>query len=128
MTPARRAVVEALVAGPAHPTAEQLLAAVRTAHPDVAESTVYRTLDALQEAGLVDHVHLGHGPATFHLAGHGHHHLVCDACGRVVEVDPEVFAGLARELADRHGFELQLGHFALPGRCRTCRTDRERSA
>ena len=52
-------------------------------------STVYRTLDTLEQLGIIDHTHLAHGPAIFHLADGDHQHLVCERCGRVEEVAPE---------------------------------------
>ena len=86
VTSPRRAILEALIGHGEHPTAEQLTAAVQARQPDVHESTVYRFLDDLERLGVVDHVHLGHGPAVYHFSDDTHHHLVCQTCGRVVEV------------------------------------------
>lgn len=81
-------------------------------------STVYRTLDALEEAGVVDHVHLGHGAAVIHLAGHRpHQHLVCEECGRTTDLPLEELAGLADEVARKHDFVIDSVHFAVVGRC-----------
>lgn len=121
ITVPRRAIVESLVANGPHVTAEELAAHVRARHPEVHESTVYRTLDRLSTLGVVDHVHLGHGRAVYHVPGDAHQHLHCDACGAVVEAPAEVFAGLVAAVEERYGFELDLDHFALGGRCRTCR-------
>lgn len=120
ITTSRRAILEAFLAVDGHVTAEALTARVQAAQPDVHESTVYRFLDELERLGVVDHVHLGHGPAVYHLASDAHHHLVCDRCGAVVEVPEEVFAGLRSRLADDFGFALQPRHFAVTGRCRAC--------
>lgn len=120
VTTSRRAILEAFLAVDGHVTAEALTARVQAAQPDVHESTVYRFLDELERLGVVDHVHLGHGPAVYHLASDAHHHLVCDRCGAVVEVPEEVFAGLRSRLADDFGFALQPRHFAVTGRCRAC--------
>ena len=103
-----------------HPTADQLTAHVRAAQPDVNESTVYRFLDELEQLGVVEHVHLGHGPAVYHFGHDGHHHLVCDGCGVVVEVPDKVFETLRRRLRGDFAFEIDPHHFALPGRCRAC--------
>src|SRR6478735_2574656 len=78
---------------PEHPTAEQLTATVQSRFPDVAESTVYRFLDDLKQLGVIDHVHLGHGPAVYHFAEDTHHHLVCQRCHRVIEVPDEALEG-----------------------------------
>lgn len=121
LTSARRAIVDALVGASDHVTAEQLAAAVQQHRPDVHLTTVYRFLDALETLGLVDHVHLGHGRAVYHLADEAHHHLVCEECGVVVEVPDEVFTALGHELMARYGFEARPHHFAVVGRCESCR-------
>ncbi|HVM01928.1 MAG TPA: Fur family transcriptional regulator [Acidimicrobiales bacterium] len=121
ITVPRRAILESLVATGPHVTAEELAAHVRARHPEVHESTVYRTLDRLGRLGVVDHVHLGHGRAVFHVPGEAHQHLHCDSCGAVVEAPDELFAPLVRAVEERYGFELDLDHFALGGRCQACR-------
>ena len=91
---------------------------------DVDLSTVYRTLDALETVGLVRHLHLGHGPGSFHLTDEErHHHLVCERCGRSVDVPLEEVGTLLARVADRHGFEAPSLHFALSGVCATCAAD-----
>lgn len=121
VTATRRATIEALLAGgDRHVSAEQIAEAVRSRHPEVAESTVYRTLTTLEDLGVVAHVHLGHGPATFHLEEDGHRHLVCRDCHAVIEVPSSRFARLIAGLRDDYGFEVSDEHFALSGLCRSC--------
>jgi Fur family ferric uptake transcriptional regulator len=134
VTASRRAVVEALVAGDHHVTADEIVARVTAASargatgeadggrggdPEAHRATVYRTLDRLEELGVVSHVHLGHGPSTFHVDDRPHHHAVCASCGAVVEVPLDALDDLASRLRDDHGFELSQ-HFALTGRCASC--------
>ena len=120
VTSPRRAILEALIGHGEHPTAEQLTAVVQARQPDVHESTVYRFLDDLERLGVVDHVHLGHGPAVYHFADDTHHHLVCQTCGRVIEVPDQTFTGLRRRLRSDFGFEIDQRHFAVVGRCTDC--------
>lgn len=120
VTSPRRAILEALIASAEHPTAEQLTAAVQRQQPDVNESTVYRFLDELERLGVVDHVHLGHGPAVYHFADDAHQHLVCEACGLVIEAPAGAFDGLRRRLRNDLGFEVDPRHFAVLGRCAGC--------
>ncbi|MGD9703937.1 MAG: Fur family transcriptional regulator [Acidimicrobiia bacterium] len=120
VTSPRRAILEALLDHEEHPTAEQLTAAVQARQPDVHESTVYRFLDDLERLGVVDHVHLGHGPAVYHFADDTHHHLVCQTCNRVVEVPDRTFEVLRRRLRSEFGFEIDQRHFAVLGRCTDC--------
>jgi Fe2+ or Zn2+ uptake regulation protein len=129
VTSARRAIIGALLdASPEHVTADELASAVQRAHPDVHVSTIYRCLDALEELGVVDHVHLGHGRAVYHLADEHHQHLVCSSCGVVVEVPDEVFDDVTARLDAEFGFRLEPGHFAVPGRCRSCADTAEPAA
>lgn len=120
VTAPRRAILEAMVGAGGHVTAESLTAKVQTAQPDVHESTVYRFLDELERLGVVDHVHMGHGPAVYHLSSDAHNHLVCDRCGSVVEVPEAMFDDIRHRLADEYGFSVQVRHFAVTGRCRAC--------
>lgn len=120
ITTPRRAILKALIEGPGHPTAEQLTARVQKALPDVHESTVYRFLEDLEGLGIIDHVHLGHGPAVYHFADDAHHHLVCEVCDAVLEVPTGAFEALRRRLLADFDFELRPRHFAVPGRCRGC--------
>lgn len=120
VTTSRRAILETFLGIGGHVTAEVLTARVQDSQPDVHESTVYRFLDELERLGVVDHVHLGHGPAVYHLASDAHHHLVCDRCGAVEEVPEALFADLRARLSDDYGFSLEPRHFAVTGRCKAC--------
>lgn len=120
LTTPRRAVIRALVEGEPHQTADDLADLVALRHPEVHKSTVYRTLDALAELGLVEHVHLGHGRAVYHLHGDDDLHLLCSSCGLVTHI-PSSSLDSSRERIARHtGFVLEPGHFALPGLCAGC--------
>jgi Fe2+ or Zn2+ uptake regulation protein len=121
VTPARRALLAALLdAENHHLSAQDIAAAVQRAVPDVHLSTIYRSLDSLEELGIVDHVHFGHGRAIYHLADEPHQHLVCEVCGTVVEVPDDVFAELAATVRRAYGFVIQPHHFAVVGRCAHC--------
>jgi Fur family ferric uptake transcriptional regulator len=120
VTTPRRAIIAALLDAPGHVTADELTATVQAAHPDVHTSTIYRCLASLEDLGVVDHVHLGHGRAVYHLADESHQHLVCESCGVVVEVPDAVLGTLARKLRSEFGFELRPRHFAMTGRCEGC--------
>ena len=120
VTTARRAVLTALVKANDHVTADDLAAAVQARLPDEHRSTIYRTLESLEEAGVVDHVHLGHGRAVYHLADDRHQHLVCEACGDVIVVPDQLFDALRKKVRGDYGFTIRPHHFAVLGRCATC--------
>jgi Fe2+ or Zn2+ uptake regulation protein len=121
ITSARRAVVTALVGTDGHVTAEDIARLVQRSAPDVHLSTVYRTLESLEASGVVDHVHLGHGRAVYHLTADRHQHLVCEHCRKVVHLPVGLYDDLAAAVEQRYRFELRPHHFALIGVCEDCR-------
>jgi Fe2+ or Zn2+ uptake regulation protein len=120
ITTPKRALVSALLASDSHVTAEELVATVQDRHPDVNRSTVYRILRGLEERGIVEHAHLGHGPAVYHLRDRSHHHLVCEVCGHVEEIPDAALNAIVRRLRTDFGFAANPRHFAISGRCRSC--------
>lgn len=120
VTPQRQLVLEAVTALE-HGTPEDICSTVQRTASGVNISTIYRTLELLEELGLVKHAHLGHGPPTYHLAEHAEHvHLVCRECGAVTDVDPQIADGLVERLRAEHGFETDVHHLTVYGRCRSC--------
>lgn len=120
LTPQRQLVLEA-VSALGHGTPEEITGRVHQTARGVNISTVYRTLELLEELGLVTHAHLGHGAPTYHAATDADHvHLVCRLCGGVQEVAPTVVAGVVERLAAEHGFAADVEHLAVFGRCATC--------
>jgi Fur family transcriptional regulator, ferric uptake regulator len=119
---ARRAIVATLLDQDHHHhlTVDDLATAVHARHPDIHVTTVYRTVEALQDLGILYHVHMGHGPAQWHLRDDDHQHLVCQACGRVIEAPPGLYDGIAGQLTAT-GFVPDPRHFALVGWCAACR-------
>lgn len=120
-TRTRQAIVEVVVGQGGHITADEIAERVKARHPRVNLSTVYRTLETLEELDVVDHVHLGHGRALYHLTERGHQHLYCERCERVESLPIERLHPLREMLEDGYGFRLDERHFALVGRCARCR-------
>ena len=119
LTAQRQLVLEA-VYQLGHATPEQVHQAVREVAAGVNITTIYRTLELLEQLGLVTHTHLSHGSATYHPAGNDQHvHLVCRSCGTVIEVEPELLDPLVGQLEQR-GFLVDVGHVALFGLCKDC--------
>lgn len=120
LTPQRQLVLEA-VDRLGHATAEDVANEVRRTASGVNISTVYRTLELLEELELVTHTHLGHGAPTYHAATlDAHVHLVCRTCGSVEEVAPATVQSLVDQLAADRAFIVDVGHFAIFGECRDC--------
>ncbi len=120
LTPQRQMILQA-VHTLRHATPEQVHSAVRERLAGVNITTVYRTLELLEELGLVTHTHLSHGSPTYHTAGErAHIHLVCRRCGAVEGMDPAVLAPAAAQLSEQRGFRVDIGHVALFGICANC--------
>jgi Fur family ferric uptake transcriptional regulator len=115
----------------ATPQRERVLAAVRTmGHatpeeifdtvPEVDLTTVYRTLELLEELGLVRHAHLDHGAPAYRPAEDDHVHVVCHDCGTVIDAPAALADELERRLREERGFWLDRAHLTVFGRCRDC--------
>jgi Fur family transcriptional regulator, ferric uptake regulator len=121
LTAQRQLVLEAVHAL-GHATPDQVHARVAETAAGVNITTVYRTLELLEELGLVTHAHLSHGAPTYHTVGGVQHvHLVCRRCDAVTEVSSRILAPLAGTLHDEQGFSVDIGHVALFGLCAGCR-------
>lgn len=121
VTSSRRLLLRALFDAKGHHTAEELATQVQEQAPDIALSTIYRNLDELERLGVIVHAHLGHGPATYHLAAAAHGHFVCEECGTMIEAPDALFGGLAKAAKAQFGFVIDPHHFAMLGRCANCR-------
>ncbi|GAA1476879.1 transcriptional repressor [Nocardioides aestuarii] len=121
LTPQRELILAA-VERLGHATPDEVLAEVRKQSSAVNQSTVYRTLEVLEELGLVRHAHLSDRAPTYHsVTDHEHFHLVCRNCQKVVSVDPDVLKPLLQTLDTDHGFTADVGHLTVFGLCEECR-------
>lgn len=107
-----------------HITAAEVLEDVRRQFPFVDASTVYRTLGSAADLGLVSGTNMGTGDNEFEwIGGDRHHHLICRRCEAVISLDNSYLDSLATALHDDLGFRPDLGHFAIFGLCRDCRSE-----
>ncbi len=121
-TPQRRLVLEVLEATKGHVTGSELVERCRERDPDATPSTVYRTLDVLEELGYLQHSHSASGREEFHVFPEIEHaHLQCRTCGRIWEMDAPTARALVAPLERRTGFRADLGHLTLSGLCADCR-------
>ncbi len=120
ITSSRRFLLEAIFESHGHSTVEELATKVQAKAPDVHLSTIYRNVEELEKLGVVVHSHLGHGPATYHLAEGAHSHFVCEVCGTTFEAPDALFRSLSKTAKAQFGFEINPHHFAILGRCRNC--------
>jgi Fur family ferric uptake transcriptional regulator len=120
-TPQRRTVIEVLAETDGHVTGAELVERCRARDASTIPSTVYRTLDLLEELGLVRHGHAADGREEYHvLPQQEHGHLHCSECGASWEIGEDQAAAVARAFRAADGFEIDIGHVTLVGRCGAC--------
>jgi len=125
-TPQRRLLVEVLAETDGHIAGAELVERCRAIDPQTTPSTVYRTLDVLEEIGLIRHAHGLDGREEFHvLPVREHGHLHCSRCGRAWEIAGDEVTGLVRDLRRTRGFEVDLGHLSVIGLCADCRSEHD---
>jgi Fur family ferric uptake transcriptional regulator len=123
-TPQRRLLVDVLAATDGHITATELVERCREVDPEVTPSTIYRTLDVLEDIGLIRHAHGLDGREEFHVQpAREHGHLHCSVCHRAWEIGAEDVKGLVRGFDRERGFRVDLGHLSVVGICRDCREE-----
>jgi Fur family ferric uptake transcriptional regulator len=126
ITPQRRLVLQILAEARGHLDASEIYERGRRRDARLSLSTVYRALSVLKETGVVRELHLDDKHHHYELDGKDEHsHLVCLACGRVIEVDSTAFAGAAMAAGELHGFEIASAQVELSGYCAECRSQRE---
>ena len=121
LTPQRIMVLSAIEDSDDHISAEEIYAQIVVKYPNVNISTVYRTLELLKRLSLVTETDLGGGRFRYHSAEKGHHHhLVCEECGTIIDIDESTLARLHDVLLHRYNFSARLSHVAIFGRCVNC--------
>lgn len=121
LTPQRMMVLSAIEESKDHISADEIYAQVVANYPHVNISTVYRTLELLKGLGLVTETDLGGGRVRYHPADKGHHHhLVCQQCGSIIDLDESALSPLRELLYLRYGFIPDMKHLAIFGRCAEC--------
>ena len=120
LTPQRTLVWDVLREDGSHMSAEEICARVQDQFPNINMSTVYRTLELLVELNLVRETHLGPSRRFFEVEEEvPHHHLVCEACGRVTHVHDEDLGGLGLVLLEDQAFTAR--EVTVFGLCEDCR-------
>ena len=126
VTPQREMIIEALADSAGHVTAEEIFAQVRRRTQVINLATIYRTLDLLVETGFASRLDLREGYAVYAPAQHGPHlHLVCKACGQVIDADHSLVVPIDELLRGQHGFNADLQHLSILGLCAGCQSKSE---
>lgn len=121
VTPQRLIVLDAVCDIDGHATIATVVARVKELDPTIDQSTIYRALDVLVEVGLVVVAEMGDEGKVYKIAGEAtHHHLICQSCGTVLNINDDEVNPLFALLQTKYGFIVRADHLSLPGLCRTC--------
>jgi Fur family peroxide stress response transcriptional regulator len=119
LTPQRFAVLDFLVRSREHPTADQISAALNRRFPRASRATIYNTLNALRDAGLVHEVYMDDAVARFDANLDQHHHFVCRVCDRLEDVPFEALGKLPTPRLER-GHKVENYEIVMRGICAAC--------
>jgi len=120
LTPQRRLILDIVHDAGGHLTAEEILDYVQARAPGVNKSTVYRTLELLEELGCVVKSESGDVSIYHHTEEGHHHHLVCQVCGKSIDCDEDLFSSVERAIDERYGFRVDFRHAVVSGLCKEC--------
>ena len=126
VTNQRALILEIIRQGQGHLDADEIYRLARNRRPRLSLSTVYRTLQALKELGLIEELHFDdthhHYEAKSSIK---HHHLVCLGCGKVIEFQYPLSRYVKRNVAEARDFEIIDTEIRMMGYCSECRQGRE---
>ena len=125
MTPQRRAIIAEIMAAERHITPSGVVQRVKDRVPGVNASTVYRTLELLEDLEVLSHAHLESGPEYHRTAESRHLHLTCSRCGSQDSLSMAEAEQLKRLISRHHGFRPDFSHFAISGLCRQCQLEQD---
>ena len=121
LTPQRRLIVNIIHDAKGHLTAGEIIEHVQIKMPGVNKSTIYRTLELLEEAGCVYKSKLGDEFVYHHEEEGHHHHLVCSQCGKTIDCDEDIFLPVEKTLRAKYDFCADFKHLVMCGICEECR-------
>ena len=126
LTPQRRAIVDTIIISEGkHLTAEEIYDEVKKECPEIGLATVYRTILLLEEMGIIYKLDLEDGCSRYELAheheNHRHHHLICNSCGKVFEVEDDLLDDLEKKIEENYNFKIFDHSLKFFGLCKDCK-------
>jgi Fur family transcriptional regulator, ferric uptake regulator len=121
LTRQRRAVVEVVAQAHTRLSAADVFSQAQRVCPDLGLTTVYRTLEILEQMGVIRRVHLDDGCEGFAPASAEHgHHLICSRCQETIEFADCNLSTLLRRVSEQTGFTIEQHWLELVGLCPRC--------
>lgn len=120
LTPQRRLIVDIIHNAGAHITAEDIITTVQKKMPGVNKSTIYRTLDLLEDNGCIFKSEAGDHSIYHHAEEGHHHHLICRQCGMTISCNENIFLPVEKSLNEKYQFQVHFKHMIISGLCHKC--------
>ncbi|WP_139904430.1 Fur family transcriptional regulator [Clostridium thermarum] len=125
LTPQRRAIVDCIVSSEGkHLTAEEIYDLVKEDCAEIGLATVYRTIAMLEELGIVSRLELGDNISRYEIVheeeNHQHHHLICNNCSKVLEVEGDLLDILEQNIEEKYKFKIKNHSVRFFGICYEC--------
>jgi Fur family transcriptional regulator, ferric uptake regulator len=126
LTPQRRAVVDIIIRNEgSHLTTEEVYDLVKQDCPEIGLATVYRTVQLLEDIGVICKLDLNDGCNRYELVHddeyHQHHHLICTSCGKVTEVEGDLLEILEHDIQSKYNFQIKNHSVKFYGICSECK-------
>lgn len=122
ITPQRHAILEFLIQSMIHPTADDIYKALENKFPNMSVATVYNNLRVFREAGLVKELTYGDSSSRFDFVTNDHYHIICDACGKIVDFHYPGLDEVEHLASHVTGFKVNTHRMEIYGTCPTCMT------
>jgi Fur family ferric uptake transcriptional regulator len=125
LTPQRRSIVDTIIENEGqHLTAEEIYDKVKKSCPEIGLATVYRTILLLEELGIISRLDLNDGCSRYEIIHsdetHRHHHLVCNICHKVSEVQDDLLEELEVDIEKQYKFKILDHSVKFFGICDEC--------
>lgn len=120
ITKQRQAVLEVIRDAEEHLTANEVFEGARRRLPGISFATVYNSLRYLKQEGLIGEVRFGTDATRYDRTVSRHDHAICNACGKLIDIELRMPASLAREAAELSRFEPESIEVILRGVCPDC--------
>lgn len=126
ITPQRRAIIEILLKNDSeHLSSEEIYDLVRVDCPEIGLATVYRTMQLLDDVGVISKLNLDDGCIRYEICldkedSHNHHHLICKNCSKIIEVKEDLLDSIERQIQETYKFEIMDHDLKFYGLCEDC--------
>ena len=128
LTPQRRSIVDTIIDNEGnHLTAEEIYDKVKKSCPEIGLATVYRTILLLEELDVISRLDLNDGCSRYEILHsnetHRHHHLICNACHKVSEVQDDLLEDLETSIEKQYRFKILDHSVKFYGICDECQKE-----